>query len=102
MAVDWVPGFQPPARQLFGLANGPFDPDAFRAKCEQFASFNPSSSFDEQWRFSLAGGATLIVALNTELTGRKKPNGWPEYRLLSVLAQSCRCAGGTRSRTRST
>jgi hypothetical protein len=25
-----------------------------------------------------------MVTLNTELTGRKKPNGWPEYRLLGV------------------
>jgi hypothetical protein len=32
----------------------------------------------------LGAGATLIVALNTQLTGRKKPDGWPEYRMVAV------------------
>jgi hypothetical protein len=84
MALEKFPGFQPPITQLFRLANGTFEPHAFRHECEKFATFEAGSSDDNVWRFSLQGGPTLMVVLNTELTGRKKPNGWPEHRLLSV------------------
>src|SRR5262245_26907605 len=82
--VERIPGFQPPIAQLFGLAGGPFDPHAFRQKCEQFGTFQARYSDDDLWRFSLGGEATLIVGLKTQATGRKKPNGCPEYRLLGV------------------
>jgi len=83
MAISQIPGFQPPIDRLFRLANCSFDPDAFRRECEQFATFVPDSFRDDSWRFSLGEGATLVVALETELTGRN-PNGWPEYRQLFV------------------
>jgi hypothetical protein len=82
--LDTFPGFEPPTLSLFGLANTPLEPQAFRRACEQFATFDASSSDDDFWRFALGGGPTLIVGLETELAGRKKPNGWPEYRQLAV------------------
>jgi hypothetical protein len=75
---------EPPAQQLFRLANGPFDPPSFRRKCEQFAAFDTAYSYDDLWRFSVDGLATLIVALKTEPTGKKMPNGLTEYRQLGV------------------
>ena len=82
MAIERFP--RPPITSLFGLAHSSFDPTTFRHECEQFATFEASSSSEDLWRFSLVGAATLMVTLNAELTGRKKPNGWPEYRLLAV------------------
>jgi hypothetical protein len=84
MAIEQFRGFQPPITALFGLANSSFSPTAFRKECEQFAAFDKDSSSDDLWRFSLASGATLMVALNVEATGGKKVNGWPEYRALDV------------------
>jgi hypothetical protein len=84
MTIERLPGFQPPITQLFRLANGSFEPHAFRATCEQFAVFEEGSSDDDIWRFSLGSGATLIVVVSAEQTSRKKPNGYPEFRLLSV------------------
>jgi hypothetical protein len=82
--LDTFSDFEPPTFSLFALANTPFQPQAFRKACEQFASFDSSSSDDEIWRFALRSGPTLIVSLETEHTGRKKPNGWPEYRHLAI------------------
>lgn len=82
--IDMFSGFQPPITRLFELANTSLEPQAFRNTCEKFATFDPSSSDDDLWYFSLSGGPTLIVGLDTELTGRKKPNGWPECRQLAV------------------
>lgn len=82
MAIARFP--RPPISSLFRLAGSSFEPNAFRHECEQFAAFEKAPSGDDSWKFSLAGGATLTVALNAELTGRKKANGWPEYRLLGV------------------
>jgi hypothetical protein len=84
MGIESFPGFLPPITKLFRLANGSFEPLAFRQQCEKIGTFNASCSSHDTWRFSLAGGATLTVALNTQQTERKKPNGWPEYRVLAV------------------
>jgi hypothetical protein len=78
------PGFHPPITQLFELANNTFDPQAFRLACEKIAAFDPGSSDDDLWYFSVKGGPSLIVPLRTECTGRKKPNGGPEYRQTAV------------------
>ncbi len=84
MVIDRFSGFQPPITKLFGLANVAFVPFAFRRECEQFATFESASSNADLWRFSLRGGAKLLVTLRAELTERKKQNGWPEYRELTV------------------
>jgi hypothetical protein len=84
IVIEIFPGFKPPITRLFDLANTSLDPQTFRRGCEEFATFDPSSSDDDLWYFSLSGGPTLIVGLQTEPTGRKKPNGWPEYRQLAV------------------
>jgi hypothetical protein len=77
-------GIEPLIERLFELANTASVPGAFRGVCEQVATFDPSSSHDDLWYFSVCGGPSLIVGLETELTGRTKPNGSPEYRQLSV------------------
>lgn len=46
MAIETFPSFQPPIAQLFGLANGSFDPHGFRDECEKFATFETGCSDD--------------------------------------------------------
>jgi hypothetical protein len=82
--IHTFPGFNPPIARLFELANTSFTPKTFRRRCERFAIFNSPSSFEDLWYFSVNGGPSLIVGLETELTGRKKPNGEPKYRQLAV------------------
>jgi hypothetical protein len=81
--LDKLPVCEQPITQLFGLANLPFEPHAFRHACEQFASFD-ASTFGDVWDFTLKGGASLTVVLETEKTGRKTPNGWPELRQIAL------------------
>jgi hypothetical protein len=82
--VETFPGFDVPVAHLYELANGSFDPQAFRPACEGFASFDASSSDDDLWYFSVNGGPGLIVGLETAPTGNKKSNGCPEYRQIAV------------------
>lgn len=82
--IDTFPSFHPPIARLFELANTSFDPQTFRHTCEKFATLDTHSSDDDLWYFSVSGGPVLIVALETELSGRKKPNGRREYRQFAV------------------
>jgi hypothetical protein len=82
--IETVPGFAPPIKALFGLANTPFAPEAFRGACEGFCSFDASSSDNDLWNFSLPGGARLIVGLEVKATGRTKASGWKGYRPVAV------------------
>lgn len=75
----------PPILELFGLVNGAFDPPTFRKACERFAIFMDDLVFDDIWRFSLEAEGVLIVSMETEPTGKIKPNGCPETRQLAVL-----------------
>lgn len=76
-------GFDPPIARLFDLANTPFEPQPFRRACESFASFDADSSDDDLWYFAVSGGARLIVALETEVAGRRR-NGWLKLRAVAV------------------
>jgi hypothetical protein len=79
------PSFDPPTKALHRLASASLAPATFRAACEQFAQYNPASSGDNLWHFTLgAPEPNLLVGVDVEPTGRKKPNGWPEFRHLKV------------------
>jgi hypothetical protein len=86
------PDFKPPVAGLFELANTPLDPPAFRQACERFSGFDPGSSSDDLWFFSLEGRAwpvgeeppSLWVLLKTERVRRKKSSGRPEFRPIAV------------------
>jgi hypothetical protein len=58
-----VPGYKAPVEALFGLASTPFRVGAFRPACEQFATFDESSSDADLWYFSV-GGPRMIVGLD--------------------------------------
>ena len=77
-------GFDAPIAQLFELANTAFVPQPFRRACERFATFDISSSHDDLLYFSMSGGPSLIVSIETELIARKKSLNQPEYRQLAV------------------
>lgn len=81
--IHTFPSFDPPIARLFELANTSFAPRTFRRACERFAIFDTGSSHDDLWYFSVSGGPSLIVAVETELIGRKT-NGLPKYRQLAV------------------
>lgn len=82
--VERFPGFRPPIRQLFGLANGHLDPHSFRNECEKFATFETGSSTDSLWIFSLGSTTSLMVTLQTKPTEEREQNGGPVYQLLSI------------------
>ena len=83
MAVERIV-VNPPIAALFGLANGTFEPQAFREQCERFATFEPRTSFDDMWRFTLNDETTLIVVVRVQPTEGAKDTGKPEYRQLRV------------------
>ncbi len=82
--VEKVADFESLIQPLYKLASAPFEPSAFRHACESFARFDGSSSGDDLWYFRAAPKLVLIVGVDVESTGKRKPLGQMVYRLIRV------------------
>lgn len=61
--IQKISNYSPPIKALFRLANTVFQASPFRHACEQFASFNESSSDVNLWFYSV-NGPSMIVGLD--------------------------------------
>jgi hypothetical protein len=82
--VEMVAEVEPLIRPLCRLASVSFEPSAFRAACESFASFDNTSSDSDLWYFRAARRLVLIVSVEAEPTGKRKSLGEMVYQLIGV------------------
>jgi hypothetical protein len=82
--VETIDGYESLIRPLYRLASASFEPTAFRADCESFARFDKSSSSDDLWYFRVAPKLVLIVGVEVEPTGKRKPLGQMINNLIRV------------------